>query len=675
MRSPKASLSLRCANCAADLTVDELSGVHPSGIGQKLRVELARLTIEASTGRGATLHPLEQPTRRRRLWRAWRTRIVPVWRNARPIIIVFLGLTVMVLGTWGFLDYQKPDDGHFNFWDSLYRAPQLFGFGGSVDGHVPWKLQIARFLGPVAAGYAVIRALFALAGEQIQLLAFRLVLRNHVVVSGLGLAGFRLAKAFDDQGFRVVAIEDDHANSAIAGCRERGIGVIRGDATDARVLRKAVVHRAHLLVVTCGKDGTNVDISTAARTVVARRRRGVLTTLVHVDDLDLWRTMKAQAILSSASSSFRLELFNAFAMGARMLLDRYPPFESRLLHAQVPEDLGAPRPKVLVVGMDGAGPSLVLHIARLWQNRDKLPGETLTITIAGPSAHEELERLVRRHPEIERICQLRARDVELDSLELQDHEGPAATAIYSSLSSETKALAAALALRGRARDEVPIVVAVLDQHAGVASVLGGAGQATRHIEAFGILSETLTPTLLLRDTNELLARAIHDVHVRGQLEKGVTRREDPSLVPSSELPESLKESNRRAADGIGKKLEAVHCVAVPAPLIDPNGPLIVFDEEEVEKLAMMEHKRWSTDLRRDGWRPTHEAKDAAKKIHPLIDVPWDDLAEGDRDKDRQAAQTIPEVLARAGFEISRIQSRTGAHGDERRDEVSITHAR
>jgi hypothetical protein len=55
---------------------------------------------------------------------------------------------------------------------------------------------------------------------------------------------------------------------------------------------------------------------------------------------------------------------------------------------------------------------------------------------------------------------------------------------------------------------------------------------------------------------------------------------------------------------------------------------------------------------RDGWRTTSGAKDPEAKLHPLL-VPWDDLSEDDRDRDRDPVREIPAMLAHAGFRIAR----------------------
>ena len=80
-----------------------------------------------------------------RVWKVWRHRVRPFWRDARPIVVVVAGLAVIVLGTIGYL---RVDDS-FGFFDALYRAVALFGLTGNVAPPVPWELEIARILGPL----------------------------------------------------------------------------------------------------------------------------------------------------------------------------------------------------------------------------------------------------------------------------------------------------------------------------------------------------------------------------------------------------------------------------------------------------------------------------------------------------------------------------------------------
>ena len=86
---------------------------------------------------------------------------------------------------------------------------------------------------------------------------------------------------------------------------------------------------------------------------------------------------------------------------------------------------------------------------------------------------------------------------------------------------------------------------------------------------------------------------------------------------------------------------------------ESKAPPFRFTDDEVEELARIEHERWTSDLVGDGWQ-RGTVKDAAKKEHPLL-VPWSELTEEDRDKDRDAVRSLPRMLLRAGFEIERVR--------------------
>ena len=83
-------------------------------------------------------------------------------------------------------------------------------------------------------------------------------------------------------------------------------------------------------------------------------------------------------------------------------------------------------------------------------------------------------------------------------------------------------------------------------------------------------------------------------------------------------------------------------------------PLIFtgFDEEkDIEPMAELEHGRWNIERLRDSWRYS-KTRDDSRKIHDCL-VAWEDLPEDIKRYDRDAVRAFPEILARAGLEISR----------------------
>jgi hypothetical protein len=234
------------------------------------------------------------------------------------------------------------------------------------------------------------------------------------------------------------------------------------------------------------------------------------------------------------------------------------------------------------------------------------------------------------------------------------------SAAYVFFEDEAAALSATLVLRAQPRlAGVRIVVAMWREGAGAASLidpgrLGG-------VEVFAVLPTIFRPDLVLLRTGEVLARIRHDHYLRRETARGATVETNASLVPWDRLPAALQESNQAFADGIGRHLVASGCGLVPASLAvgdDDVGPL--FDEDEVERLARLEHDRWMADLRRNGWRRTDGEKDPIGRLHPKL-IPWEELDEEERERDRDAIRSLPQMLARAGFVVQRL----GATGGRR----------
>jgi voltage-gated potassium channel Kch len=584
----------------------------------------------------------------------WYERIRPAWLDLRPLVLAVATVAVFVFGTIGFQRYMAGHDRHGSVIDSFYRTLTLFELDGyDVEPPIPWTMEVARFLAPVLVGYAVFRGVLAVFRSQLQLAGIRLLTRGHVVVAGLGGMGLHLASAFRAQGFRVIAIEVNESNGMIQSAKERGISVLSGDARDRRMLAKARAEEARYLIAVCGEDGRNVEVAVAASRIATRRSSGVLHCLVHLQEPGLWRMLKAEAIGRLGHESARLEFFNAFETGARILLDERPPFAT-LAAPDAPR-----RPHVLVVGLEGVGDAVVLNVARLWQASQPAEGEDLRLTILDEDGERARARLLARYPELEQILDIRGVSAPL-GVELQrgqlgvdTGESHPVTAVYISVTPEARALEVALALRARRElQRVPFAVAVPEAGVGLATVLHDDPETAHGVYGFGVLGRALAVEPLLRGTNEALARAKHEEYVFHQVLRGMTPGEG-LLVPWDQLDEHWKDANRAFADGIGAQLESAGCILVPAPLIDPHGPLFTFTDEEVEMLARSEHDRWVADKVRSGWR-YGPVRDDERRIHHLI-VGWEQLDETERDKDREPVREIPSMLARAGFEIVRLK--------------------
>jgi hypothetical protein len=154
---------------------------------------------------------------------------------------------------------------------------------------------------------------------------------------------------------------------------------------------------------------------------------------------------------------------------------------------------------------------------------------------------------------------------------------------------------------------------------------------------------------LSEDLRETLAQAIHEKYRQEQW--GQKPADDPAMQPWEKLREDLKESNRQQADQIPEKLRIVGYGIRPAAGGEPARVELTL--EEVEMLARMEHDRWMEEKTKAGWHYGIPRNDE-KKLHPCL-VPWKELPEEEKEKDRQAVGGIPGFLGQFGFEIYRFE--------------------
>jgi hypothetical protein len=185
------------------------------------------------------------------------------------------------------------------------------------------------------------------------------------------------------------------------------------------------------------------------------------------------------------------------------------------------------------------------------------------------------------------------------------------------------------------------------------SSLPAESQLDLHVDGKSFLS-LVQQVELEGDVLEKLAEATHDVFCEGQRERGYKygpKTDEKlmthvALVPYAKLPEQMKEQNRRNVRDIPVKLAVAGYIMIPAR---SNEPPFNFPGEALERLSEAEHERWMRSMVDDGWSHAPET-DRAKKLHKLL-IPWDELPEEEREKDRDLVRGIPEVLARAGYTI------------------------
>lgn len=172
-------------------------------------------------------------------------------------------------------------------------------------------------------------------------------------------------------------------------------------------------------------------------------------------------------------------------------------------------------------------------------------------------------------------------------------------------------------------------------------------QLELHVDA-ELFSRLVVRDVLLGSAREILAKTIHEKYLKDQKDR--KPKDDPAMAPWKKLLEDLKESNRQQADHIPVKLKAIGCDF--APVAERRPVLIKFTAEEIEIMSEMEHDRFVAERFLQGW--SLGPRNPEKKTSPYL-VEWKEITEEIKEYDRHAVRGIPELLAKAGFEIYRLK--------------------
>jgi hypothetical protein len=560
------------------------------------------------------------------------------WLALAALWLLGLGLGIVGFEQWGTLhsqDYQTTD--------LVYRTVHLISFGSAdVDPKVPWQLDVARFLVPAVSGVAAIRAVMVMLQDRTRQLSLSFT-AGHTIVCGLGHKGSLLALSLLERGERVVAVERDASGEHVAACRVAGAIVLLGDARDARLLRRAGADRARALVAVCDDHGTNAEIAVAVSEIPRQRRVGPLTCFAHVVEPELCELLRLREAAYRYGGDDRgglvLEFFNVYEQAAAKLLP---------LGSVAPTD-GRP-PRILIVGLGGLGRSLVLRIGTLRQLEGEPNPDRVQLLVLDRAANQKCGTLLATHPDLAHHCELVPLDTELPSassvdlnLAFEPNGTCTVTEAFVCLDNDSLGLQTALALQQRLGAGLRRLVVRVSYRSGLAELF--AQHRGEGIACFDLLEQTCTPELLEAGAHESLAQAIHE-----RYRSYVAARDTLPHAAWHDLPTELRESNRQRAHRIGPQLRAVRYEAVAlGSAITP----VTFSPEEIETMARMEHEGWHEERAAEGFRlgPT---KSLERHRHPAF-VPWQQLPEHEREKNRAIVQAVPELLASLGLGLRHQQ--------------------
>lgn len=637
------------------------------------------------------------------------------WHAIYPWILAGLAVLTLVLGTIGYHQYLptletyttpaasddagrtgettpapvRPHGPHL--WvNSLYFTVQLFAlhsgfYHNFVDQPPGPALQIARWTAALASFGAIGYALTAFLLHWLGVIRIRRW-KQHYVVCGLGHWTVALLTELRKGDKKVLVIEKNPSDELIPTCTQLKIPVLIGDATTEAILEEARIRHAAGLIAFSNDDGTNIEITLAARKLqpATSADRRPLTCYTHVVDRELMMAIEQHETLAEPGGAMDVQLFNSYENAARQAV------ADAISHV-TPEQLDAiDTVHLIVLGLSAMGESVVLQAVR---NCHFKPGREFRITLVEPN-QQAVEAFLARYPALPELCEFRP--------EIGTGTEPTIRAlIETAVRDQRQLVVLAVCFEGDQRSldavlRLPRAVTVrrvpvylrLSSPGGLATlVAGGAAPDSGlpgEIRPFGLPKQCGGPDAIMRPEVDAVARAIHDAYRIERLGQELKKngrsiapdivrppvhhekleplisehfdlRTELAMLPWERLPEGFRNSNRLQADHIPVKLLSVGWYAADRPASSAD-TLVDFSQrtdehrKEVDLLAEIEHRRWIAERRLAGW--VRGGRNPALRQSPYL-IPWSDLAENIKDYDRQVVEALPRQLDLRGLRLYR----------------------
>lgn len=511
----------------------------------------------------------------------------------------------------------------------------------------PWTMLVARVLMPLGLLLGVALAIFETFGRSIRAFFARFY-RGHTVVCTTGDSAYHLIEnlAKDSDG-RVVVIDMDEKHDE--GIYQRlNVAVLKSGApVTLGTLRAAALPRANALIAMCADDMLNVEAVLKAKVLMQKERPAHLAPLrarASVSDPDLRQA--ASLMLAERSSSYEFGMISLQRNMVRRLLADHP------LDLD-PGFVAGRRTHVVVIGFGETGKALTLQTARTAHFAD---GRRPLITIVDPDAAAPVDLFLRQYPAFRDAADIQAVDADMRQEQPEGLEtvfkSETPTRVVICLGNEGLGLTAAakvqrIVLRLGLGD-VPVYVRLAEAPEVAGAVARASGPTLAQMMPFGQPEKVSTPEIILKESLDLMARAVHQTYLDmiGPPQPGVPVK--ASAEPWERLAEDYRDASRHQSDHLEAKLRAVGFEAAKGEAES------VFDltPEEIERLARMEHARWCAERYIAGWRYGKVRNDDARE-HPSLE-PWNALTEAERQKDRDMVHGIPRILKNAGYHARRL---------------------
>ncbi|MFO7550059.1 MAG: NAD-binding protein [Haliea sp.] len=598
-----------------------------------------------------------------------------------------LAVLAYLMACAGFAEVMMfgPDAAAHTWWDVGSASLQLFVFETSdATAHWPLHLQIARALAPMVVLYTAASAVWKVVNQEVALYGLLFRKRRFIVVCGIGETGYRIARDYClNSDKRVIVIDSNPHNALAAELENYGAIVIYGNAMDPLVLMKAQVVFAKELFLCTSDDKANIAIAKNADRLTRRlrprdieRMRQIakrhelpiagetphlgLRCFLCVDTPDIYEVFAAHSFFETNTERFAIRLFNRRETIARNIFRNCAPD----LYYR-PASTDDRRIHILFIGFEALVREMILQTALTAHYTDfRLP---LVTVLCPPDTEPRIGRFLHRYPHLLQTVEIRFfHDDPMTVSEEKWREMQAQvpfSVCYVGMQQDVEGILSARRLNRLRRlgGMAPLnFVVCLNQQNYLAEIIDDdflpialdKSLLPEHepIEYFETLDETISIDVVVNEALDVLARTLHNAYLRSQTNQGVDAAQNASVISWSDLPAHKKKANQHAAAHVDVKLRICGCIAYGAEAA-PAAVRFPPDAETLEALAQLEHRRWMADKYLAGYS-FGPRRDEDRMLHPDL-IPWEQLTDTDKEKDRENIRQIPKLLQLQNQKICR----------------------
>lgn len=551
----------------------------------------------------------------------------------------------LITGIFGFYTYFSQSGAPANWLRIVYCTLQLYAVqGGDLPGTIPWTLEIARFAAAITTALAVVSALFGIFREQWNRLRISMM-RNHVIIIGFGTKGKNILQENLKKGKKVVVIDNDPLNPNLSILKSSKCRFLPGDATGKDILHRAAIKKAETVFLMMGDDNHEVNSCMAIYDIIKKEKRfdkdHPLQCIMHLQKNEFLNTMKNHSVVQDINDGLALNIFNIYENSARLLFEEHPPDRNGIT-AESENYV-----QMVIFGFGKAGEALALQTALTGHY---INGKKPFAVVIDRDAGEKVKNFLTRYPTYSDYCEIEPATMEAESPQLInkiDHYLETENALTTIvLCFDNKTLNMLLGLQilnmkpKKGSDNFPPVFVRTDDEETLKKL-------SEELIAYALPSKVCSQKIIMGGYIDTLAKTFHTNYL------GLRRKEKDfgsrdADVEWESLSQEYKDSNRKAADHMAVKVRSIDCEIVEK---NDKRPPAVFTDDEIEKLAELEHRRWNAERSLAGWT-YNEVKNNKTRKTPYL-TGWTNIPENIREYDRDSVRNIPDIVALMGKKIVR----------------------